>query len=254
MSTTDALEAELRPLYERADVRTSEVVEALLRAYALDTGERLEPDKLDLAARERLRLYLMDPAHDRTFHLFHRGPVRRHLPLFADMGGKLSWLSQVPCAVCPSSVQVGHFPIDISPWSRQSRSGKWVGPALRQAIETTEPYASRYAGRPPLGNPLCVRIVFVLEGGATMKDCDNMAKGLLDALQGLIYVDDRQIEHLDVVKIRDSSPASGYILVRYATTSVNIHDDVIHPLHATIAWLTAPTLDIGRFRPPVGRN
>jgi hypothetical protein len=103
-----------------------------------------------------------------------------------------------------------------------------------------------------LGDPLCVRIVFVLAGSARIKDCDNMAKGLLDAFQGLVYVDDRQGEHLDVVRIRDSDPASGYVLVRYATTSVNSHDDVVHPLHATIAWLTGPTLDIHRFRPPVG--
>ena len=253
MQPTDALAAALKPLYERQQVESRDVLLALIQAYAADGGEQLDPDRLDDGARDRLRRYLVEPPHERAALLVYRGAVLRHLPLFADMAAKLSWLRDSPCTVCPSTTWLETFPIGFPPWSHQK--ARDVGPALRRAIETTEPYASHYADRPSLTVPLCIRIVFVLGDKARMKDCDNMAKGLLDGLQGLLFSDDSQIEHLDLMKMRNTGSTAGHILVRCATTSVNDHHDVIHPMQGQILWL--PGLDLGPFlrqpRPPKRR-
>ena len=93
-----------------------------------------------------------------------------------------------------------------------------------------------------------MRIVFVLGDAATMKDCDNMAKGLLDAFQGLLYDNDKQVEHLDLIKIHHHPGAgSGYILVRVASTTINSTDDVLVPSHAELRWMQ--DLDVERFLP-----
>ena len=92
-----------------------------------------------------------------------------------------------------------------------------------------------------------MRIVFVLGDAATMKDCDNMAKGLLDAFQGLLYDNDKQVEHLDLIKIHHHPGAgSGYILVRVASTTINSTDDVLVPSHAELRWMQDLDVEIAR--------
>jgi hypothetical protein len=80
-----------------------------------------------------------------------------------------------------------------------------------------------------------------------MKDCDNMAKGLLDAFEGILYKDDRQIDHLDLVKVHSAPGSPGYILVRRASTALNTHRDVVHPRHARIGWMTADSLNVHNY-------
>jgi hypothetical protein len=43
----------------------------------------------------------------------------------------------------------------------------------------------------------------------------------------------------------NNAPGSpGYIIVRYAPTNVNDHNDVVHPTYAHIAWMDAKSIDI----------
>lgn len=52
------------------------------------------------------------------------------------------------------------------------------------------------AGWQLLTEPLSVAIVYFHTADATGIDVDNMSKPILDALQGIIYEDDRQVEQL----------------------------------------------------------
>lgn len=68
----------------------------------------------------------------------------------------------------------------------------------------------------PLQGPLCVEFTFIMprpkgmfwkkkpmprEAHATRPDCDNLAKSTLDALKGLVWIDDAQIADLRVRKL-----------------------------------------------------
>lgn len=66
---------------------------------------------------------------------------------------------------------------------------------------------------------LCVAITFVLPGHGNLSDADNLAKPLLDALEGYAYRNDRQIEHLDLLRFR-SGKADAFIMIRIAGTAI----------------------------------
>ena len=219
---------------------TEVLLDRVVYAYGVDSGELI--DDLSIENRERIGDWLNQIrnsiAGSPLSHFLYRIPALTHLALYADMADKVSSLSQAPCLVCATDVG-GHFPIEVPPWSHQSTSK--VGPALRRAIELNPTYSTRGVMNPSGG--MCMRLVFVLPPGATLKDCDNMAKGLLDALQGYLYTNDKQVQHLDLIRLQAEGTTDGYIMVRWAHTSAGLLDDVVNVRrHATILWMSSSSL------------
>lgn len=65
--------------------------------------------------------------------------------------------------------------------------------------ETVAAFARAARGRrPPLDGYLEVLLTLVAPHRSALPDADGIAKAPLDALQGLIYGNDRQIDHLDI--------------------------------------------------------
>jgi hypothetical protein len=94
----------------------------------------------------------------------------------------ISWLAQRPCPICPTAPGTATFPIEIPPWSHQV--SRQIGKALKAALQEQPTFAQTLQQIDDGG--VCLRLIFVLEDGASMKDCDNMAKGVVDAFQGLL--------------------------------------------------------------------
>jgi len=72
----------------------------------------------------------------------------------------------------------------------------------------------------PLEGPLSATLTFVFASKkkhriykTTKPDCDNLAKGLLDSLNGLLYVDDNQIVSLTVTKWHAAAHEQPHVLV-----------------------------------------
>lgn len=72
---------------------------------------------------------------------------------------------------------------------------------------------SRYVGKDPISGPIRLRIVFILshkkkkEAYHTKKpDLDNLIKMPLDAGNGILWVDDKQIVSIDAIKIYGEEP------------------------------------------------
>ncbi len=82
---------------------------------------------------------------------------------------------------------------------------------------------------------LCVAITFILAGRSKKSDVDNLAKNLLDALEGYAYRDDEQIDHLDLLKFSSGGNES-FITVRIAGTEVGRNLDVIRP-EFDVRWI-----------------
>jgi Holliday junction resolvase RusA-like endonuclease len=141
-------------------------------------------------------------------------------------------------AMCPRFV----IPIRISAISGQSSKAR-IKKAFKNAIKYR---LQRHESIPfKLNQKLCVHIVFVMGKNSRNKDVDNMTKPLLDALQGILFENDRDIDHLSVLKIRIDDDED-YTILNIAPTFVNNHDDVVIPsLHH--GWAGAEFLDLQTF-------
>ncbi len=88
-------------------------------------------------------------------------------------------------------------------------------------LEATKAYAGA-----PLDGPLCVELLFVFPSKkksrvwkSTKADCDNLAKGVLDALNGLLYRDDGQVCWLQVQKLHANKDEQPRVQVRIVSVS-----------------------------------
>lgn len=78
-----------------------------------------------------------------------------------------------------------------------------------------------------------------------MGDLDNLAKVLLDSLQGLLFSNDRQIDHLSLLRVQ-TQDVEEYIVVSIRASSINQHVDVLfHRLQH--GWAGAEELRLADF-------
>jgi hypothetical protein len=114
------------------------------------------------------------------------------------------------------------FPIQIGPWSAQS---DYRRNAVIKAAVTAELSARRAFNGPPSTSPMCIGITALMPRAATRKDVDNLAKGLLDNMNSVIYQDDRQIQCLTSRRIEYSGPTGLYLVAARAVRAWE--DDVV---------------------------
>lgn len=150
--------------------------------------------------------------------------TRRSLRSLASVSiwQKASWLAQAPCGACETVVEKDgsiplsiFIPIDVDPWSAQSKG------SLRSLFRS-EVHAEM-SGRghlSPYGRgPLCVSVVSIVPAAHRDKDVDNLVKGLLDSLAGVIYGNDAQIQCL----------TSRKLVTRARKGSYFVRVDAVHP-------------------------
>jgi len=90
------------------------------------------------------------------------------------------------------------FTVDGPPISHQTRNAVRLR-TWQQAVRTAA--AQRWpSGTPPLTEQLHFKVTYYHDGVAVRIDNDNLVKPIQDALNGLIYVDDRQITDTSVRK------------------------------------------------------
>jgi Holliday junction resolvase RusA-like endonuclease len=125
--------------------------------------------------------------------------------LYNSLSSKASSLAQRPCHVCsgmlPTECQFpGSFlPIRIAPESRQSLNQiDWT--AFQDAMKHW--FNKRHLNLGP-SDHLCIAITYVLSKRRPDRDLDNMTKALMDAFSRAVGFNDKNIHHLDVVKLRD---------------------------------------------------
>jgi crossover junction endodeoxyribonuclease RusA len=96
------------------------------------------------------------------------------------------------------------FLVEGEPVPKQSyravKGGGYTSPRVKD-WQGTVAWRAREAmnGREPLTGPVSMRVVFVL-GNKRRVDLDNLNKGVSDALNGIVFVDDTQVVSLHLVK------------------------------------------------------
>ncbi len=86
--------------------------------------------------------------------------------------------------------------------------GNTYTPAATVAAEHRIALLARAAGARPIECPVAVRAEFVFKDGRARADIDNLAKLVLDALNGVAFKDDRQVVSLEATIYRGQKDLS----------------------------------------------
>ncbi|MGH8329554.1 MAG: RusA family crossover junction endodeoxyribonuclease [Pseudomonas fluorescens] len=198
VNLTHPLVKHLWPISALADA--SERVAATIRAYTEATG--IQPaHPLTEVDRRQIRDWLIHeerntPANEDGHSVVLLSGMRTPIGIprtHEDLPRKAGWLQQAPCITCIHATNVTPFaiglPIRTRPFSAQSMGAPKLA-SLKQKI--TQYLSSRNHDLSAwAGYELCVTVVAIVPQSERRKDVDNMVKGLLDAMQGPIYTDDR---------------------------------------------------------------
>ncbi|ROS58349.1 Holliday junction resolvase RusA-like endonuclease [Frigoribacterium sp. PhB160] len=232
MSINEGINAELHTLPDEAPAQ--ERLGAVFRAYSHATNDPLPADP---STEQRKAVVSWLRAQDDLLALSTLGMTRllsRGFLVHTTTSSKATRLVQFACPTCGPRER--HFPVDVDPWSAQANKLKV---AIREGVTTQ--LAKGHGGRSmpmiPSG-PVCLSIVAVvpMAGGRVKKDVDNLVKGLIDAMSGIIYNNDDQVQCLTVRRLEYSGTRGHYMVgVRRAE---NLSDDIIDedPDGATIVW------------------
>ncbi len=94
------------------------------------------------------------------------------------------------------------FVVPGPPISNQS-----VGPNLEAwKASVAAEAASQHGGKPILKNKLKAIIINFHIGSLPSIDLDNMSKPILDAMQGIVYENDRQVRQAELTHVRIEAP------------------------------------------------
>jgi hypothetical protein len=235
-----SLAKELWSLAENA--RPSERVAAALRAYVTATGHLLgdSPTSDELLEAATWIVREEGAVEGLSMSLLSRNITSARRLIHPTVSWKAGWLQQAPCPVCEydedSAARRVSFPIRIRPFSAQTEKGRLA--TIKEAIRLT--LNNRLATSGDWTNVrVCLWTVAVMRRSDRDKDVDNLVKGLLDTLQGVLYKNDAAIQHLSTAKLRHDGDDSFYLVdVRPVCSYL---EDVIAPrTHAT--WPGMPEI------------
>jgi Holliday junction resolvase RusA-like endonuclease len=177
--------------------------------------------------------------------------VRRHhylqQMLHPNLSGKASALAQRHCTICSGLLSsdnqypISMLPIRIAPQSRQSLSQvNWA--AFQAAMRDWFEKRNLDLGT---SKHLCIAITYVLSEQRNDRDLDNMTKALMDAFSRAVGFDDKDIHHLDVLKLREESTEE-YVFIRIGPSHLHNRSTVMVPVYEG-AWAVGEALKFQDF-------
>ncbi len=116
---------------------------------------------------------------------------------FANEFDKHQYFLQFHCKICDIE-GLTHFPIRISPMSSQIKSD--IKNKFQELIKTA-PYVKNKPTHFKDTDRICLKLIFVINKSRD-KDVDNMAKITIDGLEKILIPDDKQVDHLEVIKFK----------------------------------------------------
>lgn len=210
----------------------------LWRAFEHAHSESLEHPVSD-ADRARVQTWLrglrsVEPA---PTYMARRGVLSPLASL--SMTEKANVLAQLRCPACELLVRSdGSFPlnlitpINIDPWSSQSEKAKTE---IRDRVRHEMHQRGLYS--PYASGAICLTVISVLPNGRRRVDVDNLVKGLLDGLQGVLYSNDSQVQCLASRRVVYTGTVGYYLVAARA----------VHPYDADVVFDdgVAPNIVIG---------
>jgi Holliday junction resolvase RusA-like endonuclease len=205
-------------------------VEDLKNLFEASTGQEWNPEDGVLWLMqhyEDLQIYYKEPKLMKSAHV--------------TLSDKGNWLAQQSCAICDPDFPIRVIPIRIEPESWQS-----LRPVDKRAFKAA--VASRLGVEhvSPISGRICISLLFVCSSHRRMRDVDNLAKLMIDAVKGILMGDDKDVDHLSLVRL-DHSDAEEYVVVRISNSHLNDHRNVVYPA-LRHGWAGAVPLKLEDFR------
>ena len=128
---------------------------------------------------------------------------------------------QKNCEICGDSFSVANLSARIKPHTRQIKK-KEIRKEFKDNFSNSTSFDNLVYDKT---DKLCVKIIFVLKKELD-KDLDNMAKITLDCVKELLKVDDKNIDHLDLIKIKTNYLES-HIKFRISKSELNTKKNIL---------------------------
>lgn len=177
---------------------------------------------------EHLNIYRKTAVLDKTAHV--------------TLSDKSNWLAQQHCQVCYPDSPISVISLRISPESWQAL-GAIDKAAFKAALShrfSTSPHLKAQEGR------ICLTFLFVCSASRKVRDLDNMAKLLIDSIKGIVMGDDRDVDHLNLMRLTHEGEEE-YVTFRISVSNMNSHSDVVDA-KIRHSWAGAEPLKIEDFR------
>lgn len=141
---------------------------------------------------------------------------------YIDLSDKANWLSQLHCRVCRPDFPISTLPIRIRPesWQAINSIDKVAFKKAIAASFSDFEIASYKNGR------ICLLILFVCSSRRRNRDIDNMAKLLVDSIKGVLMGDDRNVDHLNLMRLTHEAEEE-YVTLHISGSNLNTHEDVV---------------------------
>ena len=160
------------------------------------------------------------------------------------LSDKVSWLSQQRCHVCHPDFPISVIALRISPesWQALDSIDKAAFKAAVSHRFLNSHHIKAQEGR------ICLTFLFICSVRRRVKDLDNMAKLVMDSIKGIVMGDDRDVDHLNIMRLTHEDEEE-YVTFRISASNINNHDDVVYR-KLRHSWAGAELLKIEDFRKP----
>ncbi|MFC0116360.1 RusA family crossover junction endodeoxyribonuclease [Pseudoalteromonas xiamenensis] len=158
------------------------------------------------------------------------------------LSDKANWLSQPRCSICKPDFPIINLPIRIQPESWQAIDSIDKN-AFKNAI------ASRLATNivsVPKSSRVCLSFLFVCSEQRRIRDLDNMAKLFMDSIKGIIMGDDKDVDHLNLMRMTHTEKEE-YVMIKISASNLNNHSDTVLEI-LNHSWAGQDELHIEDFR------
>lgn len=220
------LQHRILSIFNDLNKKKEDVLYEIVRLYNLETKNNYNYQSLSIDQEERIHRWM------NRLQIFFLG-AKKEMFLkrnwFKNEFDKKDYLLQFHCKICEIE-GLNHFPIRIKPQSRQIQSelkNKF------QALIKTAPYIKNKQEVFKTTDRICLKLIFVIKKSRD-KDVDNMAKITIDGLQDVLIPDDKQIDHLEVIKFK-TEYLEEHISISIGRSHFNEHENILFR-GSTLNW------------------
>ncbi len=139
----------------------------------------------------------------------------------SSLSDKISILAQSHCYSCKCDFPIITFPIRIRPRSYQA-SNKDIKKAFKRAFSERLEKSHDFKD-----SRVCIQIVLIVNHSSRTGDIDNVTKLVLDSMKGVLFADDEQVDHLNIMRVYNQGNED-FIYIRISNSTLNQHQDVFY--------------------------
>lgn len=210
------IETEIYKLFQNTESNKDELRKEIFKIYNISEGKQYDHSNSTISEDEDIAKWLN---RNEIIFISNTNKTYKKRTIFKNEIDKVQYISQFHCKICElDGLRI--FPIRINPLSRQTKTD--IKNKFLELIKNS-PYGGDNKFKKD--DRLCIKIVFVLRDGRD-KDLDNMAKITLDGIKELIGVDDKNIDHLNLIKIK-TKYIEDHITISICKSTINDDKDIL---------------------------